>query len=49
MKHVSSINDNGNRLQHKHDWDNIKILDKESCYNKRLISEMLNIEKQKTI
>ena len=37
------------RLQYDHDfqWNNIKILDEEPCYRKRLISEMLNIKKQK--
>lgn len=37
------------RLQHEHDfdWNNIQILDEKPCYNKRLISEMLNIKKQK--
>jgi len=37
-------------LQHDDDfdWDNIKILDEESYYNKCLISEMLNIKKEKS-
>ncbi|KYM95528.1 hypothetical protein ALC62_13958 [Cyphomyrmex costatus] len=37
------------RLQFSHDfnWDNIKILDKEISLNKRLISEMIHIRKQK--
>ena len=37
------------RLHYDHDfqWDNVKILDKEPCFRKRLISEMLNIKKQK--
>jgi len=36
------------RLSHKHDfdWDNVKILDKEPSYKKRLISEMIHIKKQ---
>jgi len=36
-------------LQHEHDfdWNNTEILDEEEVYNKRLISEMLNIKKQK--
>ena len=36
------------RLQYDHDfqWDNVKILE-EPCYRKPLISEMLNIKKQK--
>ena len=37
------------RLQYDHDFqcDNVKILDEEPCYRKRLISEMLNIKKQR--
>jgi len=37
------------RLLHKHDfdWDNVQILDEETNYNKRLISEMIFIKKQK--
>jgi len=31
---------------HTFDWKNIKILDTESNYNKRLISEMLHIKEQ---
>lgn len=31
---------------HSFDWENARILDKESNYNKRLISEMINIKKQ---
>jgi len=34
-------------LNHNFDWNNIKILDTESNYNKRLISEMLHIKEQK--
>jgi len=36
------------RLTHNHefDWNNIKILDKEQTYHKRLISEMIHIKKQ---
>ena len=37
------------RMTHDFDWNNIQILDKEPCYNKRLISEMLNIKKQKNL
>jgi len=29
------------------DWNNVKILDTESNYNKRLVSEMLHIKEQK--
>ncbi|KYN42569.1 hypothetical protein ALC56_03028, partial [Trachymyrmex septentrionalis] len=44
----SVITEHTRRLQHKHDfdWDNIKILDEKPYYNKRLLSEMLNIKKQ---
>ncbi|KYN21929.1 hypothetical protein ALC57_05666 [Trachymyrmex cornetzi] len=37
------------RLQTSHDfnWDNIKILDKEKFWNKRMLSEMIHIKKQK--
>jgi len=37
------------RLMYKHDfdWDNAQILDEETNYNKRLISEMIFIKKQK--
>lgn len=33
--------------QHAFDWDNVKILDIESNYYKRLISEMIHIKEQK--
>jgi len=38
------------RLIYKHDfdWDNVQILDEEKNYNKRLISEMIFIKKQKS-
>ncbi|KYM94743.1 hypothetical protein ALC62_14621, partial [Cyphomyrmex costatus] len=37
------------RLQYDHDfqWEDVKILDEEPNYRKRIISEMLNIKKQK--
>ena len=37
------------RRQHDHDfqWDEVEILDEEPCYRKRLVSETLNIRKQK--
>jgi len=31
------------------DWNNVKILDTESNYNKRLVSEMLHIKEQKRV
>lgn len=33
--------------QHTFDWNNVKILDSEINYHKRLISEMLHIKEQK--
>ena len=30
------------QMTHEFDWNNIQILDEQACYNKRLISEMLN-------
>ncbi|KYM94591.1 hypothetical protein ALC62_14781, partial [Cyphomyrmex costatus] len=37
------------RLQHGYDfrWNEVEILDKESNYRKRIVSEMINIKKQK--
>ncbi|KYM96629.1 hypothetical protein ALC62_12676 [Cyphomyrmex costatus] len=37
------------RLQHGHDfrWNEVEILDEESNYRKRIVSEMINIKKQK--
>jgi len=32
------------QFEYDFDWENISILDEESCYNKRLISEMLYIK-----
>jgi len=39
------------KLNHNHefDWSNTKILDSESYYHKRLISEMIHIKEQKTV
>jgi len=35
------------KLEYGHfDWDGVKIMDKESLWNKRIISEMLHISKQ---
>ena len=34
-------------FSHKIDWENIEILDRERSYNKRLISEMFFINRQK--
>jgi len=56
-EHKTDINKNNaspsaitlHRLESSHeiDWDNIKILDEEHIYNKRLISEMIYIKRQK--
>jgi len=35
------------KYNHKFDWDNVQILDTELNYNKKLVSEMLHIKKQK--
>jgi len=43
----SVITDHRSKFRHKFDWDNVKILDEEMNYNKRLISEMIFIKKQK--
>jgi len=43
----SVITDNRSNFRHELDWDNVKILDEEMNYNKRLISEMIFIIKQK--
>jgi len=34
-------------MGHQFDWENVKILDEEMNYNKRLISEMIFIKRQK--
>lgn len=33
-------------FNHEFKWDDVKILDREVLYNKRLISEMLSIKRQ---
>jgi len=43
----SVITEHRLNFDHDFDWENIKILDTESNYNKRLISEMLHIKEQK--
>ena len=41
------INNKNDRFtQHNFDWDNIKILHKESSYFKRIITEMFYIKKE---
>jgi len=43
----SVITDHRSNFRHEFDWENVKILDEEMNYNKRLISEMIFIKKQK--
>jgi hypothetical protein len=40
------INNHMRQFKHSFDFDNVKILDTESCWKKRLISEMINIKLQ---
>jgi len=42
----SVITDHRVNFKHDFDWDKVKVLDKETNYNKRLISEMIFIKKQ---
>jgi len=35
------------KYNHSFDWDNTKIMDHESIYYKRIISEMIHIKEQK--
>jgi len=35
------------KFNHKFDWDSTQILDFETKYNKRLITEMIHIKEQK--
>jgi len=44
---TSVITDHRLEFDHKFDWDNVEVLDEEINYNKRLISEMIHIKKQK--
>ncbi|XP_018364761.1 PREDICTED: uncharacterized protein LOC108762315 [Trachymyrmex cornetzi] len=43
----SVITDHRLQTSHDFDWDNVKILDKEMFWNKRLLSEMIHIKRQK--
>jgi len=43
----SVISEHIHHFNHGFDWDNTEILDFETSYNKRLISEMIHIKKQK--
>jgi len=44
---LSVITDHRLQAEHEFDWGNAKVLDQEFNYNKRLISEMIYIKKQK--
>jgi len=44
---LSVITDHRLQAEHEYDWDNAKVLDQDFNYNKRLISEMIYIKKQK--
>jgi len=43
----SVITDHRISNDHDFDWENVKVLDREPCYQKRLMSEMLFIKRQK--
>ena len=43
----SVITEHRRQLDHEFKWDEVVILDEEPCYRRRLVSEMLNIKKQK--
>jgi len=44
---ASVITDHRLEFNNEFDWDNVEVLDKEINYNKRLISEMIRIKKQR--
>jgi len=41
------ITNHRKNYNHEFDWNNVKVLDEETNYKKRLISEMIHIKKQK--
>ncbi|KYN37007.1 hypothetical protein ALC56_08798 [Trachymyrmex septentrionalis] len=43
----SVITEHRRQLDHEFKWDEVEILDEEPCYRRRLVSEMINIKKQK--
>ncbi|KYN22608.1 hypothetical protein ALC57_04991, partial [Trachymyrmex cornetzi] len=43
----SVISDHRIKFDHNFKWDEVKVLDSESTYNKRLVSEMIHIKRQK--
>jgi len=44
---ISVITNHRINFNHEFNWDNVKVLDEETNYKKRLISEMIHIKKQK--
>jgi len=44
---VSVITNHRITFEYEFDWDNVKVLDEEINYKKRLISEMIHIKNQK--
>jgi len=42
----SVISEHRRNFNHDFEWDNIKIIDNERSYQKRLVSEMVHIKKQ---
>jgi len=44
---TSVITDHRLEFKHEFNWDKVEVLDEEKNYNKRLISEMIHIKKQK--
>jgi len=43
---ISVITNHRKKFNHDFDWNNVKVLDEEMNYKKRLISEMIHIKKQ---
>ena len=43
----TALSKHSKELNHHFDFNNVRILDKESNYQKRLIKEMINIKKEK--
>jgi len=43
----SVISEHIHKFNYLFDWENVKILDKEEKYHKRLVSEMVYIKEQK--
>jgi len=44
---ISVITNHRKNFNHDFDWNNVRVLDEETNYKKRLISEMIHIKKQK--